>query len=366
MILIDELAQLATPALVIDAAQTRANVHRLAEYAAAHRIRIRPHTKTHKLRRVAHMQLAAGAIGIAVAKVTEAEAISDPEQDVFVAYPPVGEGRADRLAALAHDRTMRAAVDSLVAIEQTAAAAKAAGATIGLLVDLDVGLGRTGVPSPADTLPLAQAIDRASNLRLDGLMIYPGQVWSKPNEQAAELKAVDDLIVETLALWEKHGLRAAIVSGGSTPTAYQTHLTPHVTEMRPGTYVFNDMNTVRPGFATIEDCAARVVATVISDAVPGQVVVDAGSKTLARDASSVPDGGFGHVVEYPQARIKQLSEEHGQIDVRACDRRPKLGEHVTIIPNHICPCVNLHAAVWWLEHGQPLERLTVDARGCIR
>lgn len=366
MIAIDELDSLATPALVIDADQVRTNVRRLADYAAAHGIKIRPHTKTHKLRRLAHMQLDAGAVGIAVAKVTEAEAISDPEQDVFVAYPPIGEGRADRLAALAHDRTMRAAIDSLAAIEATAAAANAAGTTVGLLVDLDVGLGRTGVPTPADTLSLAQAIERNPHLRLDGLMIYPGQIWSKPNEQAAELKAVDDLIVETLALWKKHGLEAAIVSGGSTPTAYQTHLTPHVTEMRPGTYVFNDMNTVRPGFASIEDCAARVVATIISDAVPGQVVVDAGSKTLARDASSVPDAGFGHVVEYPQARIKQLSEEHGQVDVRACDRRPKLGERVTIIPNHICPCVNLHAAVWWREPGQRLEQIPVDARGCIR
>ncbi len=366
MIEFEELSRLQTPALVIDGTKVCANVHRLAEYARTHRINIRPHTKTHKLRRLAHLQLDAGAIGIAVAKVTEAEAISDPEQDVFVAYPPIGEGRANRLAALAHDRTMRAAVDSLAAIEATAAAAKSANVTIGLLVDLDVGLGRTGVPSPADTLPLAQAIDRAPNLRLDGLMIYPGQVWSKPNEQAAELQAIDDLVAQTLALWKKHGFSAAIVSGGSTPTAYQTHLMPHVTEMRPGTYVYNDMNTVRPGFATVDDCAARVVATVISDAVSSQVVVDAGSKTLARDASSVPDGGFGYVVEYPNARIKQLSEEHGQVDIRACDPRPKLGERVTIIPNHICPCVNLHEAIWWMEPGQPLEQMIVDARGCIR
>ncbi|HEX3598662.1 MAG TPA: alanine racemase, partial [Lacipirellulaceae bacterium] len=359
----EKIQSLPTPALVIDATVARRNVKKLADYAASHGLKIRPHTKTHKLRRLAHMQLAAGAVGIAVAKVTEAEAISDPEQDVLLAYPPIGEGRADRLAVLARDRTMHAAVDSLAAIEATAAAAQATKTTVGLLVDLDVGLGRTGVESPAATLPLAQAIDRAANLRLDGIMIYPGHVWSKPNEQAAELKAVDDLVVETLELWAKHGLSAAIISGGSTPTAYQSHLMPHVTEIRPGTYVFNDMNTVRPGFATIEDCAARVVATVISDAVPGQVVVDAGSKTLARDASSVPDGGFGHVVEYPQARIKQLSEEHGQIDVRSCERRPKLGERVTIIPNHICPCVNLQSAIWWMAPDQPLEQIAVDARG---
>lgn len=359
----EEVDRLQTPALVIDGAIVRRNVRRLADYAASVGVTIRPHTKTHKLRKLAELQLDAGAIGLTVAKVSEAEAISDSGQDVFLAYPPIGEQRADRLAALGRDRTMRAAVDSLAAIEATSAAARAAGTTVGLLVDLDVGLGRTGVPSPAATLSLAQAIDQSVNVRLDGIMIYPGHVWSLPDQQGAELKAVDDLVVETLELWAKHGLAAAIVSGGSTPTAYQSHLMPHVTEIRPGTYVFNDMNTARPGFCSVDDCAARVVATVVSDAVAGQVVIDAGSKALARDASSIPNGGFGYVVEYPEARIKQLSEEHGQIDVTKCRERPRIGERVTIIPNHICPCVNLQAAVWWMEPGERLQQMVVDARG---
>lgn len=358
-----EVQKLPTPALVIDAAIVRQNVQRLADYAATVGVKVRPHTKTHKLRKLARLQLDAGAIGLTVAKVSEAEVISDPAQDIFVAYPPIGEQRATRLAALGGDRTMRAAVDTLAAVEAASIAARAAGATIGLLVDLDVGSHRTGVVSPAATLPLAQAIERSPNVRLDGIMIYPGHVWSLPMEQDAELKAVDDLVVETLELWAKHGLAAAIVSGGSTPTAYQSHLMPHVTEIRPGTYVFNDMNTVRPGFCTVDDCAARVVATVVSDSIPGQVVVDAGSKALARDASSISNAGFGYVTEYPEARITQLSEEHGQIDVKACSRPPKVGERVSIIPNHICPCVNLQAAVWWMECGEPLEQLSVDARG---
>jgi D-serine deaminase-like pyridoxal phosphate-dependent protein len=355
-----------TPALVIDGVTVRRNIERLADYGLKTGIKIRPHTKTHKLRRVARMQLEAGACGLTMAKVSEAEVISDPAQDILVAYPPVGEQRAERLATLGRDRTMRTAIDTLAAIEAISAAASAAGTTIGVLVDLDVGMHRTGVESPAATLPLAQAIDRAPNLRLDGLMIYPGQVSTKAGEQAAELKVIDDLVVETLELWARHGLAAEIISAGSTPTAYQSHLMPHVTEIRPGTYVFNDMNTVRPGYCSIDDCAARVVATVISDAVPGQVVVDAGSKTLARDTSSVAEGGFGHVVEYRQARITKLSEEHGQVDVRDCDKRPKVGERVTIIPNHICPCVNLQAAVWWMEPGGGLEEIAIDARGKVQ
>ena len=260
-----------------------------------------------------------------------------------------------------------AGIDSLKAIEVVSAAAQVAGTTVGLLVDLDVGLGRTGVQSPEATLPLAQAIDRAPYVRLDGLMIYPGQVWSLPEGQAEEMKAIDDLVGEAIALWAKHGLSALIVSGGSTPTAYQSHLITRQTEIRPGTYVFNDMNTVRGRYCTLDECAARVLATVVSDAVPGQVVIDAGSKTLTSDrCASVPEAGFGHVIEYPAAKITKLSEEHGQIDITVCRKQPAVGERVTVIPNHICPCVNLRDTVWWLEPGESLRQVVVDARGRIQ
>lgn len=259
---------------------------------------------------------------------------------------------------------MRAAVDSLTAIEATSSAARAAGVTVGLLVDLDVGLGRTGVDSPAATLLLAQAIDRADNVRLDGLLVYPGHVWESPGNQETEMKRVDDFVVETLELWARHGLSATIVSGGSTPTAYQSHLIPHQTEVRPGTYIFNDMNTVRGNYCTLDDCSARIITTVISDAVRGQVIIDAGSKTLTSDRCAPDlDSGYGHVIEYPDAKITKLSEEHGQVEIINCDRKPIVGERVTVIPNHICPCVNLRDKVWWFEPGEPLQQLVIDARG---
>jgi D-serine deaminase-like pyridoxal phosphate-dependent protein len=124
------------------------------------------------------------------------------------------------------------------------------------------------------------------------------------------------------------------------------------------------MNTVHGGFAAIEDCAARIVATVVSDAVPGQIVIDAGSKTLAADRCvSAPDSGHGYVIEYPDAQITKLTEEHGQVCVSRCTRRPRIGEQVTIIPNHICPCINLQKRVWWHGAGGDLQPVTVDARG---
>jgi len=126
------------------------------------------------------------------------------------------------------------------------------------------------------------------------------------------------------------------------------------------------MNTVHGGYCRLEDCAARVVCTVISNAVPGQVVIDAGSKTLTSDRC-IPalESGHGYVAEYPEARITALSEEHGQVDITACDRQPRIGERLTVIPNHICPCVNLHDRVWWQEPGQPPELMTISTRGKI-
>jgi D-serine deaminase-like pyridoxal phosphate-dependent protein len=359
--------QLATPSLVVSGPKVRRNISRLADYAARVKLDVRPHTKTHKLRQVAQMQLKQGAPGLTAAKVSEAEAISDPGQDVLLAYPPVARHRAERIAHLARSRTVRAALDSFAAVEMMSAAAAEANTTVGLLVDLDVGMGRTGVQTPAETLTLAQAIDRASHVRLDGIMIYPGHISELPDEQEVPMKAVRHMLQETLDLWLRQGLSAAIVSGGSTPTAYQSHLIPEMTEIRPGTYVFNDMNTVRGGYCTLDDCAAYVIATVVSDAVPGQVVIDAGSKTLTKDISlSLAESGYGHVVEFPEARITKLSEEHAQIDITKCNERPTVGMRVSVIPNHICPCVNLQDTVWWLEPDEPPRPLNVDARGRLQ
>jgi D-serine deaminase-like pyridoxal phosphate-dependent protein len=360
--------ELATPALVIDADRLRRNIDRLAAFAAAHGLAVRPHCKTHKSLAIARQQLAAGSRGLTVAKVGEAEALlpawSERQPDLLVAYPAVDEPRTRRLTALAARATVRVAVDTTAAIDALGAACRAVGTTIGLLLDLDVGMGRTGVADAAGIVALAHAAARYPSLRVDGLFCYPGHIWSPPAEQAPALAAVANRLQEALDACDRHGICRDIVSGGSTPTAFQSHLVPQFTEIRPGTYVFNDMNTVRGGFFSLEDCAARIVCTVVSDAVAGQVVLDAGTKTLTSDrCGPAPDSGHGHVVEYPAAVITKLTEEHGQVDVRACPRRPRVGERVTVIPNHICPCINLQDAVWLRGEDGSLQRLPVDARG---
>ena len=357
-----------TPALVLDAAKVRRNIARMADYTKAIGVANRPHTKTHKSIAIAGLQLAAGAVGLTVAKVGEAEtlalAFADREPDILVAYPAVDGARTVRLAALARTATIRVAVDSPEAIAALSAAAREAGTTIGILVDLDVGSGRTGVPTADRLVALAEAVDRAPGLRLDGIFYYPGHVTVLPESQAAPLSLVAEKLAEAIGRFDWMGLCRGIVSGGSTPTAYQSHLIRSGTEIRPGTCVYNDLNIVRGGFGSIDDCAASVVCTVVSDAVKDQVILDGGSKTLTMDrCGPAPDSGHGLIVEYPEAFIGKLTEEHAQVDVSRCAARPRVGERVTVIPNHICPVVNLHDNAWWWEADGSLQVLPIDARG---
>ncbi|MEX2212516.1 MAG: alanine racemase [Phycisphaeraceae bacterium] len=356
-----------TPSLVIDLPTVRRNLARLGDYAASHGLKLRPHTKTHKSIALAKLQLSlGGSTGLTVAKVGEAQVMAEATDDLLLAYPAVDEARCTALAKLAARCTLRVAIDSTFAADALSQAASREGTTIGILIDLDVGTHRTGVQSPAAALALAQHVDRAAGLRLDGLFFYPGFIASPPDQQKAALEAVDAMLRQTLDLWKAAGLEAPIVSGGSTPTAFQSHLIKCHTEVRPGTYIFYDMNGVRGGYASLDDCAARIHATVVSDAVPGQIVLDAGSKTLTMDrCGPAPDSGHGLIVEYPHAKITKLTEEHGQVDITACDRAPKLGERVTIIPNHICPCVNLQNQVWWTDNGSDPTPMPVDARGKV-
>lgn len=357
----------ATPAIVIDFATAERNNQRLVDYARQHNVNVRPHTKTHKSLRFGQMQMAQGCSGLTVAKVGEAEVMAKATHDLLVAYPAIDPVRTKRLAKLAGDLTLRVAVDSREGLEALAAAARQAGTTIGILVDQDVGMGRTGVPTSEITLELAKFVKQNEPaLRLDGLFFYPGQVWAPADQQGPQLAAIDAILGRTLDLWKAHGFEAPIVSGGSTPTTYQSHLVTNGTETRSGTHIFNDMNTLRANFCTEQDLALGVICTIVSTAVSGKAVIDAGSKTLTSDRNvSAPDSGHGAVLEYPGAKITRLSEEHGELDLTHSERRPKIGERVTIIPNHVCPVVNLHDRLWVQEKNGELSTLSIEARGLI-
>jgi D-serine deaminase-like pyridoxal phosphate-dependent protein len=355
--------ELATPALVVDGEAVRANIQAMQDYCNSHKLDLSPHTKTHKSKFVGGLQVAAGATALTVAKGGEAEVMSEVAEEVFVAYPPIGQPRLSKILRLARTKRIRVGIDSSEAADFIADGARKAGVKLGVLVDLDVGFARTGVRDLDGALQLALKIHQDNHLDLRGVMCFPGNVGATADDPQWQIYI--ERLADFLRRWESHGLPKPIVSGGSTPTAMHSHLNQWLTEIRPGTYVYNDVNELRLGVASLSQCAARVVCTVVSRPTSRKCIVDAGSKTLSSDrCGPAPDSGFGIVVEYPEARISRLSEEHGEIEMPEGVEAPSVGTRLMIIPNHICVCVNLQNSFFWLENGS-CQEMKVDARGLL-
>lgn len=356
--------ELPTPTLLVDLDIMERNLRRMRTWAAEHRIGLRPHVKTHKSPVVATQQLRQGAIGLTCATPREMEVMAQVASDLLLAYPPVGGDRARRLADLpAHVRPM-VGLDSAEAIAVVGAAALAADRSIRVLVELDLGMGRVGVATPEEAVALARLADRHEALEFAGVMFYPGHLRQPGPALDAGLQQLGVDLAARLEALRGAGLEPGIVSGGSTPTAWQSHRIPGLTEVRPGTYVYNDRSTVVAGACDREDCALTVLATVVSTAVPGQAVIDAGSKALARDPrSGDPAAGFGELLDHPEVVVRAMSEEHGILDLRRTAWRPRVGEQVQVIPDHVCVAVQLHERVHGIRHGALETTWMVEARG---
>jgi D-serine deaminase-like pyridoxal phosphate-dependent protein len=358
------LASLLTPAALVDLDRMDANLDRMATYAREHGLALRPHTKTHKAAWLGAEQVRRGAAGLTVAQLNEASVMSGVTDDILLAHPPVGAAKLSRLLALPGSVRLTVALDSAEALEPLAAAAAAAGREIGVLIELDLGMGRVGIGDPAAAVRLCRRCVELDGVAWRGVMFYPGHIRQHVSEQAAEVTRVDAALQEFLAALADDGLTPETVSAGSTPAAYSSHLMRGVTEIRPGTYIFNDRITALIGACAWEDCAYSVLATVISTAVPGQAVVDAGAKALFREEMRGADAtGFGALLDRPDVIVKGMSEEHGLLDLSATSWRPRVGDQVRIVPNHVCVSVNLHDTVWGVR-GERIERSwVVAARG---
>ena len=361
------VSEIDTPALVVDLDIMERNLARVAVYAKEHGIRLRPHTKTHKSTRIGRRQLESGAAGLTVAKVSEAEVMLGAQPaDMLVAFPVVGRPKLDRLMEVARKTHVTVALDSMEAAQPLSAAARAAGVEIGVLAEIDAGLGRVGV-APGEALALAQAIRKLPGLAFDGITFYPGHIKLMDAEGQAAMQAVGQLLAGLVSEFQRAGVPVKIVSGGSTPTLFHSHSLSDLTEIRPGTYVFNDLNTVRSGGCAMEDCAASILATVVSTARPGQMIVDGGSKTFSSDRPvNGPDVTFGQVAEAPGARFHKMNEEHGFIDISRAERKFAVGDRVHIVPNHICVAVNLHQQVYGIRGDQVEEVWQVEGRGKLQ
>jgi len=344
-----------TPVLILDLDGLEDNLDRYQRYFDECGIGLRPHIKTHKCLAVAHMQMRRGAVGITCQKLGEAEVMTagGVGQDILVPYNIVGSQKLERLTALARQVRMTVAADSEYTVRGISEAASAADVPVGVVVELEQG--RTGVESPQKAAELGKKIDALPGLELRGVMIMPSPPDVRP------------LIQETLELFDQAGLPHPIVSGGSTPTAFQAHEIPELTEYRAGEYPTGGLKHLENGTHTVAQCALRVVMTVVSRPTKDRAILDGGSKTLSAVVARQEDGPcMGHIVEYPEARFRGASEEHGHVDVSACARQPQIGERVQVLPVHPCPCVNEHDEIVAVRQGQVEAAWPVHARGRFR
>jgi D-serine deaminase-like pyridoxal phosphate-dependent protein len=354
---------LETPIPVVDLDRLEQNLDRMAVYTSQHNLALRPHAKTHKSPRIAAEQIRRGAVGLTCATLLEAEVMAEVSSNLLLAYPPVGRAKLHRLLTLPENIDLTVALDSIEVADQLGDAARVRGRKIAVLVELDVGMRRVGIGDIGRAIELARFVRSRAPLYYRGIAFYPGHIRAPIGAQDEPLHELAQALQSALRALDQAGLRPEIVSGGSTPTAWQSHEIRGVTEVRPGTYVYNDRSTHEIGACSWDDCALTVLATVVSTAVSGQAVIDAGSKALGREPLEAGGNGFGAVLERPEVIVSRLSEEHGILDLRDTDWRPAVGERVRVVPNHACVAVHLHEEIHGFRAGRREASWPVAARG---
>jgi D-serine deaminase-like pyridoxal phosphate-dependent protein len=351
-----KVADLDTPAVTIRLDIMESNIRRVHGHLAQHGIANRPHIKTHKIPALGKVQMAAGAVGITCQKLGEVEVFTDAgvADDILLTFNVIGRAKTERLAALSR-RLRRLAVvfDNDVVARGLSEAARAHHIEIPFLVECDTGFGRNGVQTPEAALELARTAMRLGGLRFEGLMTFPNR---DPNTRLFLEGALD--------LFKRAGIPVPVVSGGGTPAIFTAQSFPMLTEHRAGTYLYNDCMVVASGTATWDDCAMRVRATVVSRPTPDRAILDCGTKVLTSDQYTVK--GFGHLMEYPEAAITSVSEEHGVVDLSACRGRPAVGDVVDVVPNHCCVVSNMVDEVYGVRGAAVESVWPVAARGTVR
>ena len=350
-----------TPIGYVDLQRVRSNAKKIASYAEEHGLNWRPHIKTHKSREIARLQSDAGATGITVATLREAEVMSTVTEDLLLAYPPVGAPKLQRLTQLPRELDLKVALDSAQVLEPLAAAAASADRQVGILIERDVGLGRVGVQSVVEVVQLAELAQDLDGVDFRGLMFYPGQISMAQVEKDTHGREVAALVEEMTMALGAVGLVPEIVSGGSTPTLWRSHNYGGINESRSGSSIFFDLEALRVGVASHDDLAYTVLTTVVSTAVQGGAVVDAGSKALSKEVRST-QGDFGVLFDRPEVTEKALNEEHGVLDLSRTDSEPTIGDQVRIIPNHVCVSVNLQDSLL-AKDGNVHVMLNLEGKG---
>jgi D-serine deaminase-like pyridoxal phosphate-dependent protein len=352
-----------TPALVIDLDIVERNARRMADAVAARGIALRPHVKTHKSVALARLQMEHGATGITVGTLGEAEVMADGGlPDIFLAYTVWAAGpKQARLRALAERPGLRFAVgaDSVAGLEQLARAMSGSSARLRVVIEVDPHYGRTGV-EPGAVAEIGRAVERRG-FELLGLFSHGGHAYAGGDAIAAAARDELEALTTGAAALRTAGIEPQVLSAGSSPTALGVLSAP-VTDVRPGTYLIGDRMQVALGASPADGVAIAVAATVVSTAVDGQVVINAGAKSLTKDLPPYL-AGYGWLPDYPHGVIERVTDYHGQVRFPSGAPQPALGEIVAVIPNHACPTIDLCDSFAATRSGSLVGRWTVDARG---
>jgi len=351
-----------TPAMLVDLDVAEANIARMASFAARSGVSLRPHVKTHKSVAMARRQLAAGASGLCVATVGEAVVLAAAGLgDLTLAYPVAGTRKLSRLAEAFRLADLTLVADSVEILDGYITLARTVARPIDVLVEVDTGMHRVGA-SPDRVTVLARHIERSSRLRFRGILTHAGHAHDEAGQLGIERVARQEAAImgDVRSDLERAGHQVAVVSAGSTLTARYLGAADGITEIRPGTYIYNDLRTLGCWACTPEEIAATMLATVVS--ADGQrVTIDAGSKTLT--TTSTPDYGSGHLLGQPTSRFTRVSEEHGVLSVPDPPAL-RVGDRVRILPIHSCVWTDLQPEVYGIRQGQITERIRVDAFRC--
>jgi len=364
------LKSIDTPALILDKSILMKNIKSMALMAEKAGVTLRPHIKAHKCKEIAALQIKNNALGITVAKVSEAEVMFDAGiDDILIAYQLINPEKIQKVFNLIKKGAkITCLLDDFAQAKELNTAAVNNNLEVNIYVEVDSGLGRTGL-APKDIVDFLKGLQSYTALKFTGILTHAGQVYGATLAQVPGIGLEEGLVMEKVANEiVKAGFKDFKVSVGSTPTVKYSAYNPKVTEIRPGNYVFNDAIQVGLGIASIKDCSLKVVSTVISKPAPDRIIIDAGSKTLALDKGAHGTEvvkGFGIILGYPGLVLERLSEEHGIIKVEDKAMVPELGEKILIIPNHACPVVNLADEIIVVEdeNMEFVDIWPVDARG---
>ena len=362
-----------TPSLLIDRDRLERNLRRMQEKADRFGVKLRPHTKTHRCPALARRQEELGAAGITVAKLGEAEVMArEGLTDIFIANEIVGPIKLRRLRTLA-GTGIRLAVgaDNPVHVDILSQAFRDASFRLDVLVDVDTGDPRTGMPPGDGVLDLARRIVRAPGLRFRGIYTHDGQSYDAADSQSVMeiFRESQTQMLRTADRIRDDGIDVEEISVGSTPSLMLADILPGVTEIRPGTYVFMDADQAQV-LGTYEHCAQTVLATVISRPTASRVVLDAGTKALTyyvQTEGITRAPGHGRVKANPQLFLDRLSDEHGSFEIPegfGVDYR--IGDRIEIIPNHACPTTNLYDVMYLVSGSRVVDEWPVLCRGKSR